>query len=208
MPRQFPKSQRLSLLADHALSEILLLNLALQLIVEVLSMRRAVIIGLLCLPYVVSHAEKMRVKIVQRQVNENGYSNFVPGHAYSTANGSVSNCGAAGNSVDCSGSSSGYTTYTAPHSVGYNVTGATFTLLLNDGRLAIVNCVSKYSPKGDYINRRSCRMPLVDDVDVEFKGSNAKLFWVVSIDGKKTDSETYKVLAVLPAEKPSEASKP
>jgi hypothetical protein len=37
----------------------------------------------------------------------------------------------------------------------------------------------------------------VDDVQAEFHGDNAKLVWVVSLDGKKTQSETYKVLAIL-----------
>jgi hypothetical protein len=40
-------------------------------------------------------------------------------------------------------------------------------------------------------------MPLVNDIQVEFKGKNAKLIWTASIDGKKFDSETYKILAVL-----------
>jgi hypothetical protein len=40
-------------------------------------------------------------------------------------------------------------------------------------------------------------MPLVDDVQAEFKGKDAKLIWTTSIDGKKFDSETYKILAVL-----------
>jgi hypothetical protein len=31
-----------------------------------------------------------------------------------------------------------------------------------------------------------------------FKGKDAKLSWPVSLDGKKFDSETYKILAVLP----------
>jgi hypothetical protein len=167
-------------------------------------MRNAVLLCLLYFLSAVSLAEKVHVKIIQRQVNENGYSNFVPGHAYSTGSGSV-NCGSYGNNVNCNGNSSGYTTYTAPHEVGYNVTGATFTLLLPDGRSAVVNCVSKYRPKGDYINRRSCRMPLVNDIDVDFKGKNAKLYWVVSLDGKKTESETYKILAILP---PDVAQKP
>jgi hypothetical protein len=86
---------------------------------------------------------------------------------------------------------------TAPREISYSVTGATLSLLLPDGRVTVVNCVSKYSPKGDYVNRRSCRMPLVDEIQAEFKGKNAKLHWPVSIDGKKFDSETYKILAVL-----------
>jgi hypothetical protein len=63
--------------------------------------------------------------------------------------------------------------------------------------MAVVNCVSKYSPKGDYINRRSCRQPVLDDIEADFKGKHAKLYWTVSLDGKKKESETYDVLAVL-----------
>ncbi len=40
-------------------------------------------------------------------------------------------------------------------------------------------------------------MPLVDDIQVEFKGKNAKLTWPVSLDGKKFESERYKILAVF-----------
>lgn len=50
--------------------------------------------------------------------------------------------------------------------------------------------------KGDYVNRRSCRIPLVSDIEAEFSGDKAKLFWPVSIDGKKFASETHKVLAI------------
>jgi hypothetical protein len=49
----------------------------------------------------------------------------------------------------------------------------------------------------DYINRRSCRTPMVNDIQAEFKGDNAKLRWPVSIDGKKTESETYTIIAIL-----------
>ena len=40
-------------------------------------------------------------------------------------------------------------------------------------------------------------MPLVDDIQAQFHGDNAKLVWVVSLDSKKTQSETYKELALL-----------
>jgi hypothetical protein len=140
--------------------------------------------------------ERVHVKIIQRQNNETGYSGYVPGHSYSTSNANV-DCSSYGNTVNCSGTghSSGITT--APREVSYNVTGATFSLLLSDGRVAVVNCVSKYKPKGDYVNRRSCRMPITDEIDVEFKGRNAKLYWPVSVDGKKMESETYTILGVL-----------
>ena len=82
----------------------------------------------------------------------------------------------------------------------YNVTGATFSLLLPDGRVAVVNCVSKFAEHfaGPAGNHRSCRMPIVDDIHVDFKGEKAKLVWSVSLDGKKFESETYRILGMLP----------
>jgi len=79
------------------------------------------------------------------------------------------------------------------------VRGATFALLLPDGRVAVVNCESKFAEHmaGAAGNHRSCRMPLVDDIEAEFNGDKAKLKWSVSLDGKKMASETYKILAVL-----------
>jgi hypothetical protein len=81
----------------------------------------------------------------------------------------------------------------------FRVHGATFTLQLPDGRLAIVNCDSKFAEHmaGRVGNRRSCRTPIVDNVQADFKGDNAKLIWPVSLDGKKMQSETYKILGVL-----------
>jgi len=105
--------------------------------------------------------------------------------------------GANSNDATCNQTTASSGTITPAQRISYEVRGATFTLLLPDGRGAIVNCESKYEPKGDYINRRSCRVPLVDDIQAEFHGDKAKLVWVVSLDGKKTQSETYKVLAIL-----------
>ncbi len=81
----------------------------------------------------------------------------------------------------------------------FKVTGATFTLQLPDGRLAIVNCDSKFAEHmaGRVGNRRSCRTPLVDSIQADFKGDNAKLIWSVSLDGKKMQSETYKILGIF-----------
>jgi hypothetical protein len=140
--------------------------------------------------------QTMNVKVIQRQNNETGYSGYVPGHSSSSSNTSV-NCYGGSTNVNCSGATTTNGTITASREISYSVTGATLSLLLPDGRVAVVNCVSKYAPKGDYVNRRSCRMPLVNDIHVEFKGKNAKLIWTASIDGKKFDSETYKILAVL-----------
>lgn len=143
-------------------------------------------------------AQRVSVQVLEKRDQETGYHGHVPG-SYSGSSSGNTNCNAYGNTVNCqsSGSESGY--YTAPHINAYNVSGATLSLRLPDGRIAIVNCASKYSLKMDYVNRRSCRVPLVDQVGAEFKGKSAKLFWSVSIDGKKEDSETYKILAVLPA---------
>jgi hypothetical protein len=81
----------------------------------------------------------------------------------------------------------------------FTVHGATFTLQLPDGRLVIVNCDSKFAEHmaGAAGNHRSCRAPVVDNIEAEFKGDNAKLIWPVSLDGRKMQSETYKILGVL-----------
>lgn len=141
-------------------------------------------------------AEKLTVRIVDRQTNDADYSYVVPGSLLAQSN-SNANCFGFGNSVNCSGSTTTTGSVIPPHPVSYAVRGATFTLQLPDGRLVVVNCESKYAPKGDYINRRSCRMPLVNDIRAEFSRDNAKLIWPVSLDGKKMQSETYKILAIL-----------
>jgi hypothetical protein len=81
----------------------------------------------------------------------------------------------------------------------FGVHGTTITLQLPDGRLAVVNCTSKFVESMDYhpSNRRSCRSPMVDNIEADFKGKNARLIWPVSLDGKKVQSETYKILGVV-----------
>jgi hypothetical protein len=81
----------------------------------------------------------------------------------------------------------------------FKVHGATFTLQLPDGRLAVVNCEGKFAEHmaGPVGNRRSCRAPVVDNIQVDFHGDNAKLIWPVSLDGKKMQTETYKILGIL-----------
>ena len=76
--------------------------------------------------------------------------------------------------------------------------GATFTLALDNGDVAVVNCTSKFQERfAGPGNVRSCRVPLVNDLEVEFDGDKAKLFWSTSLDGKKTESETYKIVAAI-----------
>jgi hypothetical protein len=81
------------------------------------------------------------------------------------------------------------------HSI--DVTGTTLSLLLPDGRVAVVNCLNKYSYKRTGLDSRSCAMPLVEHVEADFSGSSAKLKWPVSTDGKKSEFETYKIVALL-----------
>ena len=141
-------------------------------------------------------AQTLEVTVISRQNSDTAYSAVIPGYSSSTSSSDV-NCYAGSTNVNCTGSgrTTGYSTL--PREVSYSVTGATLSLLLPDGRVAVVNCISKYRPRGDYINRRSCRMPMVDTFEVEFKGKDAKLRWPVSLDGKKFESETYRIVGVL-----------
>ena len=127
--------------------------------------------GLILVCAASASAQKLDVKIIDRQDKEDEY-------AYAAVYNNV----AVGKS--------------------FKVHGATFTLQLPDGRLAIVNCESKFAEHmaGRVGNRRSCRTPLVESIQADFKRDNAKLIWPVSLDGKKMQSETYKILDIL--EKP------
>jgi hypothetical protein len=151
-------------------------------------------------------AQRLEVKIVDRQDNQTDYSYVVPSQ-FDAQSRSNADCHVSSNNVNCSESTttSGYST--PAHQVSFKVRGATFTLLLPDGRAAVVNCESKFAERmaGPAGNHRSCRMPLVDDIRVDFHGDKAKLEWVVSLDGKKIQSETYKVLAII--DKPNEKAK-
>jgi hypothetical protein len=143
-------------------------------------------------------SQSLQVKVLDRQDNESDYSYVVPGHfsSYSNAN---ANCADNAYSVNCSGSGTTNGTSTPAHQVSYHVRGATFTLLLPDGRAAVVNCESKFAERfaGPAGNHRSCRIPLVENIEADFHGDKAKLEWVVSLDGRKKESETYKILAIL-----------
>jgi hypothetical protein len=145
---------------------------------------------------VVLAAQRVNVKIVDSQTSDINYSYVVPGQ-WTGASNSNASCFGVGASVNCSGSTTATGSVIPPRHVSYDVRGATFTLKLPDGQLVVVNCESKYRLRGDHINRRSCRMPLVGDIQAEFGGDKAKLIWPVSLDGKKTQSETYKIVAVL-----------
>jgi len=143
-------------------------------------------------------AQKFPVKIIDRHDNETDYTYFVPGH-FSSQSDSYANCNGTDYTVNCNGTTTTNGTSTPAHQVSYHVRGATFSLQLPDGRVAVVNCESKFKERfaGPAGNHRSCRQPLVEDIQADFQGDKAKLEWVVSLDGKKKQSETYKVLAIL-----------
>jgi hypothetical protein len=144
--------------------------------VEIEMKRTLAVCGLLLVCVACASAQKLDVKIVDRQDKEDSYD-YV-GVYNNVATGKT-----------------------------FRVHGATFTLLLPDGRLAVVNCESKFAEHmaGAAGNRRSCRMPIVDNIEADFHGDNAKLIWPVSLDGKKMQSETYKILGILDKPKPNAA---
>lgn len=140
-------------------------------------------------------AEKMNVIIIDRQDNNSQYTYVLPGFSSTTSNAIVT-ASAYGNSGSAIGTSTSTTTNVPAMSVSYQVRGATLTLKLPDKRIVVVNCEKKIN-WGHVDRYRSCRMPLVDEIEAEFKGDNAKLKWPVSLDGKKKKTETYKILAVF-----------
>jgi len=137
------------------------------------------------------------VKIINREANETEYSFVVPGSSRTNTNANA-NCTGIPNTVYCAGSATSTTSSMPAQARSYTVTGATWSLQLPDGRIAVVNCESKANwTQPGRGPRRSCRLPLVDNIQAEFDGDSAKLKWNVSIDGKKVQDETYKILAVI-----------
>lgn len=141
-------------------------------------------------------AQKLAVKIIDRENNSGSYTYVVRGYSNSTSNTNV-NCTGNPNVANCSGSTTTNGSSTPGFVGSYQVTGATLSLQLPDGRVAVVNCESKLNWMNVQGQRRSCRVPLVNNIQAEFDGDKATLKWSVSIDGKKMESETYKILAVL-----------
>jgi len=156
---------------------------------------------LLLLPLLTATAaQRFVVKIMARQDNASTYGFVVPGYSQTNTNANA-NCVAYPNSVGCNGSATSTTTG-RPAVVGsYEVRGATLALQLPDERVAVVNCDSKTNwTEWNTHARRSCRTPpMLDYITVEFSGEKATLKWPISIDGKKYQQETYKVVAVIPA---------
>lgn len=165
-----------------------------------LRMKLAIAAGLVLTCTASASAQTVAVKIVDRPDSETDYTYVVPGHFDSSSNANV-NRNASGNDVNCNGCGTDSGTSTPAYQVSYRVRGATFSLLLPDGRVAIVNCESRFEERlaGPASNHRSCRAPIVDGIEAEFNGDKAKLMWPVSLDGKMIQTETYRVLGILDA---------
>ncbi len=143
-----------------------------------------------------SYGQTMSVKIIKRQTGDTAYDYSTPGRTDTTTKTRVK-CRDGEYGENCTKVTERETQFVAPQQGTYSVTGATLSLLLPDGRVAVVNCASKLNLfSTDPHPQRSCRIPPVDTIEVEFKGKNAKLAWSVSVDGSKMESETYKILAI------------
>jgi hypothetical protein len=137
-------------------------------------------------------AQKIEASVLYRQDSDNRYIAVVPG--YSGPDADISGaCMLDPDPANCPAADSA----SQRREVYFMLVGTTLTLRLPDGRVAVVNCVNRHSAKGNYVNRRSCGMPMVEHVDAKFIGKSAKLKWQVGTDGKKTESESYKVVAML-----------
>jgi hypothetical protein len=140
-------------------------------------------------------AQKLDATVLYRQTSDSNYFAVIPGYTI-TPNEGGTDCSLEPLSEACAAPSHANAALAAPGQVSYNLVGTTISLLLPDGRVALVNCVNKYSSRGNYISRRICEMPLVEHVETELNGKNAKLKWPVGTDGKIA-AETYRIVAIL-----------
>jgi hypothetical protein len=142
-------------------------------------------------------AEKLAVTIIGRQDSESSYSYVIPGRSTTTSQANA-DCSKVANQVNCSGAVTSTTLATPAVAGGFTATGATLSLLLPDGRIVVVNCSDKANHT-EWTGRgiRNCRVPTTDKIQAEFDGEKAKLIWPVGIDGKKTQSETYKIITII-----------
>ena len=129
--------------------------------------------------------DKTTVRIISDTDTTSTYVLAIPGSQ-------SANCSGGSNSVNCTGT-------TIPAIMrNMNVKGHVLYLQLPNKRVVVVSCDAKANwtdwHQGIY---RDCRMPVVDSVEAEISGDNVKLIWSVSLDGKKTQNETYKILGIL-----------
>lgn len=140
-------------------------------------------------------AQKLEATVLYRQTSDSNYFAVIPGYT-STPDQGGTDCSLEPLSEACAAPSHANGAIPSQNQVAYNLVGTTLSLLLPDGRVALVNCVNKYSFRGNYINRRMCEMPLVEHVEAELNGKTAKLKWPVGTDGKN-EAENYRIVAIL-----------
>ena len=140
-------------------------------------------------------AQKLEATVLYRQTSDSNYFAVIPGYTYTPDEGGT-DCSLEPLSEACAAPSRTNGAIASQGEVAYNLVGTTLSLLLPDGRVALVNCVNKYSLKGNYINRRICEMPLVEHVEAELNGKSAKLKWPVGVDGK-IEAETYRIVTIF-----------
>jgi hypothetical protein len=140
-------------------------------------------------------AQKLDATVMYRQTSDSNYFAVIPGFT-STPDEGGTDCSLEPLSEACAVPSRTNGAVFLQGQVSYNLVGTTLSLMLPDGRVALINCVNKYSSKGNYISRRICAMPLVVHVEAELSGKNAKLKWPVGSDGK-INAETYRIIAIL-----------
>lgn len=136
-------------------------------------------------------AQKLDATVLYRQNSDTDYNALIPGYSGTT------DCAANPTDQECSPATRTAPLSSAANDVTYNVVGTTLSLLLPDGRVAVLNCVNKFSSNTSHIHSRTCGMPMVEHVQAQFNGASAKLEWPIAPGGKKLESETYKVVAVL-----------
>jgi hypothetical protein len=140
-------------------------------------------------------AQKLDATVLYRQTSDSNYFAVIPGYTSTPDQGGI-DCSLEPLSEACLTPSRDNGAIAEQGQVSYNVVGTTLSLLLPDGRVALVNCVNKYSFKGNYINRRICEMPLVEHIQADLNGKTAKLKWPVGSEGKIA-AETYRIVTIL-----------
>jgi hypothetical protein len=137
-----------------------------------------------------ARAQKLEASVLYRQASDVAYHAVIPG--YSGPNADITGaCTLDPDPANCPSPS------TSSGEPIYTLIGTTLSLGLPDGRIALVNCIDRHSSKGNYINRQTCGMPLGERVEVEFAGHSAKLIWTAGRDGRKPESQIYKIVAML-----------
>jgi hypothetical protein len=181
---------------------------------------RYITLGIFLLWGISANAQEMQkykfsAVVTNNEQAQKEFTYVVPGYAYSSFTSNVvwTGQGETGYGVKTSGGT--IATPASTHS--YTVRGATLSLQLPDGRIAVVNCAQKVNwTEWNTHTYRSCRIPPVGiKLQLEFQGTAATLKWeweekkVVSLDRavikKHKEHETYTLIDVLvPAKKEGE----